>query len=66
MAEHGMYDPHRQHMPHLSHSPGLNHTPSIQSHYPPYSSSGGSMPGLNPVTSTADSQLKRDKDAIYG
>lgn len=65
MAEHGMYDPHRQHMTHLSHSPGLNHTPSIQSHYPPYSSSG-SMPGLNPVTSTADSQLKRDKDAIYG
>lgn len=38
------------------------HQQSPMHHYPPYSTNS-SMP---PVNSSQDSQLKRDKDAIYG
>lgn len=38
------------------------HQQSSMHHYPPYSTNS-SMP---PVNSSQDSQLKRDKDAIYG
>lgn len=50
-----MYEPHR--LPNIHQSPpGMGH----QS-YPPYSTNS-SMP----VSSSQDSQLKRDKDSIYG
>lgn len=60
------------HMP--AHSPGLNHgPPSMGSHYPGaggYGSSTGSAPGMTPSSMNSvaqpDSQLKRDKDSIYG
>lgn len=56
----GMYDSHRT----LPNHPAL-HQSNIGSgmhQYPPYTSSS-SMPG---VSSSQDSQLKRDKDSIYG
>lgn len=62
MESSAMYDPHRSmsNLP-LSHS-GLNHGPGGQL-YPPYTSSSSNMPGV--MSSTQDSQLKRDKDSIY-
>ncbi|XP_074640050.1 homeobox protein Meis1-like isoform X2 [Tubulanus polymorphus] len=72
MDGHSMYDPHaaahhnRSMQSHLSagHT-GLNHgPPSLHHQYSPYSSNS-SMPSV--MTSTQpDSQLKRDKDSIYG
>ncbi|XP_060069945.1 homeobox protein Meis1-like [Ylistrum balloti] len=56
----GMYESHRT----LPNHPALhqgNLTPGMHQ-YPPYTSSS-SMPG---VSSSQDSQLKRDKDSIYG
>ncbi|KAK3583138.1 hypothetical protein CHS0354_027542 [Potamilus streckersoni] len=58
-----MYDPHRTSLsshalpPHTS----INHAPSIHQ-YPPYSTSSSMAMG----NSTQDSQVKRDKDSIYG
>lgn len=69
-----MYDPHSAHrsmQPHsLSHSPGLgNHTSALtagmHSQFPSYSTSSSSMPGVMNST-PVDSQVKRDKDLIYG
>ncbi len=65
-----MYDPHRSIQPHLSHSPGLgNHTSAItsgmHSQFPSYSTSSSSMPAVMNST-PVDSQVKRDKDLIYG
>ncbi len=61
-------DPHahsRSMTTHLSHSPGLNHAGSgLQSHYSSAYSSSSSMVGMN--SSPQDSQMKRDKDQIYG
>lgn len=56
-----MYDPHRG-LPPMH----QNHTSPIQGHYPPYSTPSSNMPGVISPTSAADSQLKRDKDSIYG
>ena len=60
----GMYDPHRAmatgHP--LSHG-SLNHASPLHQ-YPPYSASSAS--GMSSVMSTSqDSQIKRDKDSIY-
>ncbi|XP_050404557.1 homeobox protein Meis1 isoform X1 [Patella vulgata] len=58
MESAGMYDPHRSMGTHpLTHS----HTGSIHQ-YPSYTTSS-SMPGV--MSTTQDSQLKRDKDSIY-
>ena len=64
-----MYDHHRSMQSQLStHSPNFPHSPGLQppAHYPGYSTSAASMPGAVMNSSAADSQLKRDKDAIYG
>ena len=67
-----MYDPHRSMQQHsLSHSPGIgNHTSALaagmHSQFPSYStSSSSSMQGVM-NSSPVDSQVKRDKDLIYG
>ncbi|XP_064621835.1 homeobox protein Meis1-like isoform X2 [Lineus longissimus] len=68
-----MYDAHlssHRNMPsHLGpgHTTNLSHGPTLPHHqYPPYSSpSNNSMPGVM-NSSQPDSQLKRDKDSIYG
>ena len=69
MDSHSMYDPHSGHRnmaPHLAHSPGLNHGPSLQGHYPGYGTSGTAMSNSMNAVAQPDSQLKRDKDSIYG
>jgi len=60
----GHADPHRSMPPHLtSHSPPFSH--STTQNYPTnYSGSG--MQNVMGSSSPADSQLKRDKDAVYG
>jgi len=60
-----MYDPHRTSIP-SGHLPphSVNHGGSMHSSYPPYSTSN-SMAGVG-TNPTQDSQLKRDKDSIYG
>ena len=70
-----MYDPQgtqrsMHHQASLSHSPGLsNHTSALaagmHSQFPSYSTSSSSMQGVM-NTSPVDSQVKRDKDLIYG
>ena len=75
MDGHGssIYDPHRGHTAMqasaaLSHSPSFTHAPSatgLQNPYPNYSTPSSSMPGVM-NSSSADSQIKRDKDSIYG
>lgn len=66
-----MYDPHRTSIPsgHSLPSPHTgvgNHGGSMHpSSYPPYSTSNSSMTGMG-TNSTQDSQIKRDKDSIYG
>ncbi|PVD26639.1 hypothetical protein C0Q70_14317 [Pomacea canaliculata] len=58
----GMYDPHRTMSGHpLSHAGALNHASALHQ-YPPYTSAS-SMSGV--MTSSQDSQIKRDKDSIY-
>lgn len=59
-----MYDPHRTSIPSGHTLPThTNHGPSLHQ-YPPYSTSS-SMSGMANST-TQDSQLKRDKDSVYG
>ncbi|XP_041352627.1 homeobox protein Meis1-like isoform X2 [Gigantopelta aegis] len=61
----GMYgDPHRSLSNHpLTHSgANLNHGPSPIHQYPPYTSSSA-MSGV--MSTTQDSQMKRDKDSLY-
>ncbi|XP_045187479.1 homeobox protein Meis1-like [Mercenaria mercenaria] len=62
-----MYDPHRTSIPSGHSIPphsSVNHGGSMHSSYPPYSTSN-SMTSMG-TNSTQDSQLKRDKDSIYG
>lgn len=62
-----MYDPHRTSIPSGHSIPphsSVNHGGSMHSSYPPYSTSN-SMASMG-TNSTQDSQLKRDKDSIYG
>lgn len=61
-----MYDPHRTSIPSQHSIPphSVNHGGSMHSSYPPYSTSN-SMSSMG-ANSTQDSQLKRDKDSIYG
>ncbi|XP_013382018.1 homeobox protein Meis1 [Lingula anatina] len=61
-----MYESHHtmqplSHLPHTSPNSSISHGSSIHQ-YPPYSTAG-SVPGV--MNTTQDSQLKRDKDAIY-
>lgn len=62
-----VYDPHRTSIPSGHLPPQSVHGGSMHSSYPPYSTGSGSTSmagvGSNP---TQDSQLKRDKDSIYG
>lgn len=60
-------DPHRGMQGHLAHSPGLPHPtpPGLQSPHYPYSNNSSSMPG-GVMNTSSDSQIKRDKDSIYG
>jgi hypothetical protein len=75
MDGHGssLYDPHGRHsMPGAttalshSHSPNFSHAGTgLQNPYPNYSTPSSGMQGVM-NSAPADSQVKRDKDSIYG